>query len=251
VTGDPVSVPASEVPGARTPFVKADASGEMTLYDGRALEPSTVYEVPGRGRFYTDADGQVVRVETTSGGGAAINPDLNRPLPGVEYVVNGHTVFKTDDLTRTVEMDARDLTTAKGDRSDSIQSSVGAEGRAEFTDPATDKPLTDPKTGQPYDYEGGHLRGAQFDGPRERINYVPMLEDINNARSHFIDPVSGGNFGTLENDLAAFIKDHPDSVVDFKVTPVFEGDGRVPVRIETQYRIDGGDWEVGVFKNVR
>ena len=223
----------------------------MLLHDGRALEPSTCYEVEGRGRFYTDADGKVVRVETTSGGGAGVNPDLNRPLPGVEYVVNGHTVFRTDDLARTVEMDARGLTTGEGVRSDSIQGGVGAEGRAQFTDPVTGEPLIDPATGKPYDYEGGHLRGAQFDGPRERVNYVPMLEDVNNAHSQFVDPLSGGNFGKLENDLADFIRNNPDAVVDFKVRPVFEGDSRVPVRIEAEYRIDGGRWEWNEFANVR
>jgi len=243
-TSGTVSVAAGDVPGSRTPFVRADASGSTVLHDGRALAPDTVYQVEGRGRFYTDADGTVVRVETTSGGGAGVNPDLNRPLPSIEYVVNGDTVFRTDDLARTVEMDARGLTATGGTRSGSIQGSVGAEGRAQY-------PGTDPATGRPYDYEGGHLRGTQFDGPRERVNYVPMLEEVNNARSQLIDPVSGRNFGTLENDLASIIRTDPDVVVDFKVRPVYEGDSRVPVRIEVEYRIDGGDKIEEEFINVK
>ncbi|MCL2090630.1 MAG: DNA/RNA non-specific endonuclease, partial [Micrococcales bacterium] len=66
-----------------------------------------------------------------------------------------------------------------------------------------------------------------------------------------IDPVSGRNFGTLENDLASIIRTDPDVVVDFKVRPVYEGDSRVPVRIETRYRVDGGDWRREVFENVK
>lgn len=132
VTGSTVGVPAGEVPGPRTPFVRADASGGMVLHDGRPLEPSTVYDVEGRGRFYTDADGKVVRVETTAWGGNGLNPDLQRTLPGVEYVVNGDTVFRTDELARTVEMDARGLGTGEGVRSKHTQGLVGADGRAQY-----------------------------------------------------------------------------------------------------------------------
>jgi hypothetical protein len=34
------------------------------------------------------------------------------------------------------------------------------------------------------------------------------------------------------------------------ITPVFEGTSKVPVRIETEYRIDGGDWIEEAFDNV-
>ena len=95
------------------------------------------------------------------------------------------------------------------------------------------------------------MRGVQFDGPAERINYVPMLEEINNARSQFINPESNRNFGTLENELAAIIKNNPDVVIDFQVTPVFEGNSQVPIRIETKFRLDGGRWIEERFINVR
>jgi hypothetical protein len=101
------------------------------------------------------------------------------------------------------------------------------------------------------DEHGLLAAGAQFDGPRERINYVPMLEEINNARSQFIDPLTRENFGTVENRLADYIAKNPDAVVDFKVRPVFEGSSKVPVKIEVQYRIDSGKWVIKEFDNVR
>ena len=201
------------------------------------LEPNRCYQTSAdRGTtFFTNAEGKIFRVEATASGTGPLNPDLHNLLPDTTYVVNKNTVFQTDALSRPVQMDAYEMSVGKGARSEYTQGKVGAQGREEFPEA---------------DYEGGHLKGVQFLGPRERINYVPMLENINNARSSFIDQATGENFGTMENKIATILREKPDSVADLQVKPIYEGTGMVPVRIKAKWRIDGGEWIEREFVNV-
>jgi hypothetical protein len=61
------------------------------------LAPNTAYDVPGRGTYYTDGSGTVVRVDQAPGGDIGL--DIRTAKPGVEYVRDGF-VYGVDDAGR-------------------------------------------------------------------------------------------------------------------------------------------------------
>ncbi|AYD89357.1 hypothetical protein D5R93_03470 [Actinomyces lilanjuaniae] len=79
---------------------------------GVELEPSTCYQVEGRGSFYTDGSGVVVHVEAHSAVErrgwwdirSPMNPDLRDPLPSATYTVDGRFHYTTDEWGRTVRI---------------------------------------------------------------------------------------------------------------------------------------------------
>ncbi|WP_188668777.1 DNA/RNA non-specific endonuclease [Tersicoccus solisilvae] len=206
-----VQVPAHDVPGARTGFGR----------DG-GLEPSTAYEVPGRGTFYTNGEGRVHYVETDYGTKGNLNPDLMDPAPDTTYVVGDNHVFQTDGSSRTVLAHVDDLFRGDAYRSSSVTGRVGREGGI--------------------GYEGGHLLGKAFGGGTEDINLVAMLRDVNRG--------SGHSFGNLEGDLRRLLDETPRPTIEVNVRPRFSGDGDVPQLIRAEYRINGGEWQRARFRNV-
>lgn len=95
--------PPSSFDGSRLDLPSHDAAGTLPaphsdeLVVGRPdLNPNTAYEVPGRGTYYTDANGRVsIVVESHDG---SIAPELDHPASGVLYVENdGFAYGLTDD----------------------------------------------------------------------------------------------------------------------------------------------------------
>jgi hypothetical protein len=205
-----VNVSGKDVPGARTPFARRTD-----------LEPNTAYNVEGRGRFYTDENGRVSRVETQTGDKGKLNPELTDPQPNTTYVVGGHT-YRTDSRGRTTSLRVDNLQLNKGIRSPSIQSKIGRKGGT--------------------DYDGGHLLGAQFGGAREDINLVPELRSVNRA--------GPGSVYELETKWRAMLNESPPNHVSYEVTPHYAGNGEVPDRITIRYTVDGVPQKPKVFKNV-
>lgn len=148
-------------PGKRTPF---GAKG--------GLEPNTCYHVEGRGDYYTNSDSEVCHVETNSVlVTGSLNIDLQKPLPNATYSVDGMFHYTTDDWSRTVRVEVDNLYKVdEGERlrNDRLQSMAAKIGKRAY-----------PKI--PYD--GGHLAASEFAGIPERINVVPMLEEVNQIRT--------------------------------------------------------------------
>jgi len=187
---------------------------------GVELEPSTAYEVSGRGTYYTDAAGRVTHVVTDYGPSRTPNPDLNHPAPNTTYVVNDKHVFVTDAKSRTVEVHAPHVERAEAPRSGSIQQSVGRSAG--------------------HGYDGGHLIQNALGGGRERINIVGMLEELNRSGSkkYTSTPTS---FYKFESELRSAVQDGKD--VDLSLYVEYRDGGRVPARFEAEYMIDGTAYE--------
>lgn len=216
-----VDVAVADGPGSRTPFAaRAD------------LQPDTVYHVEGRGDFYTDASGRVVRVEATYGGTGNLNADLMNPQPDTTYVVRpdvtnpiggvDHThVFVTDGEGRTILAHTDGLSLGDADRAESVQARVGREGGEGF--------------------EGGHLFGNSFAGGGEYINHSAMLREINRG--------AGDSFFGLENQWRQTLKANPDARIAVDIQPVYSSGGRVPDKFVVKYRVDDGYAEMREFIN--
>ncbi|MGX9347080.1 DNA/RNA non-specific endonuclease [Microbacterium sp. KNMS] len=189
----------------KTPFAKQ-----------RGLEPNAVYEVKGRGTFYTDASGTVTRVET-SYSSDGLNPDLHNPQPSTTYVVtteNGNSThtFETDHRGRTIEAHTDSLDFDDARRSESVQSRVGRQGGA--------------------DYDGGHLFGNQFGGGGESVNLVAMLRDVNQNSG-------ADSFYALEQHWADLRRAHPQTPIEVRISPIYDGNAKTPDVIQVRWTENG------------
>jgi hypothetical protein len=194
------------------------------------LEPNTAYIVPGRGTYFTD-DGAAVRyVDAVPGTTGNLNWDLNRPDPGVTYVVGDRFVYVTDPETRTVRAVDVQSVTSDAPRSQSIQSSVGSSG------------------GEGYD--GGHLHQNAHGGIPERINIVAMLQELNRSGSTEFGTIPN-SFYAFEERLRSFVKHGRNVSVDLKIEYPRNSTGRTPRRIRADYTIDGEQQPEEYFRNVR
>ncbi|NMR29551.1 glycohydrolase toxin TNT-related protein [Crystallibacter degradans] len=213
------------------------------------LEPNTVYEVAGRGKFYTNSSGNIQHVEATSGEKGGWNPELNNPRPLVRYHIDDNVVIDTDAEARPVALHAHDIEYFSKDlaenwRHESNQQKVGNLGGT--------------------DYDGGHLLAAMFGGPGEKINLIPQL-NIQNRNLGLADLTAverrklTGNARTwYETEL--WIRDRLKDVrqgtakpaVTWDVKPVYRsGDpSAVPGRVELKVTIDGQQQKF-YFRNKR
>jgi DNA/RNA non-specific endonuclease len=213
---DVVRVPREQAPGPKTAFTyRTD------------LDPHTEYVVAGRGRFLTGGEGRVIRVRTRSGKKGAWNPELTSPVPNAHYIVDDRYEFHTDQHGRTTRMttdrlgfDPRINTDDR--RNTSQQAQVGREGGP--------------------GYEGGHLAGTKHLGPGERINLIPMLEQVNRG--------AGDSFARLEEKWRARLARDPSAKIEVDIRAHYSGATTVPDRIVVRYSIDGIERRK-VFENVR
>ena len=160
--------------GANKDGIKMPKAGDAFGSKGEKLAANTEYVVRGRGIFYTDHTSKITFVEPMrrewSIGGKrlsyqAMSSDLRKPLPDVTYYVDDYAYFHTDarGLTDHVYVDAVE---ELGDtrRSTLAQHNV-----------AGDYP----------DEDAGHLIGRDRGGPREEINLVRMLREMNRGTGDF------------------------------------------------------------------
>ncbi|MEH0110216.1 DNA/RNA non-specific endonuclease [Tersicoccus sp. MR15.9] len=189
----------------------------------RVLQPSTAYEVPGRGTYYTNAEGRIHYVETEYGTKGHLNPDLMNPAPDATYVVGDNHVFQTDGSSRTVLAHVDDLFRGDAYRSKHITARVGKEGGI--------------------GYEGGHLIAKMFGGGTEDINLVAMLREINRGAGH--------SYGNLEKGLGRLLELEGGPSVDMRIRPTYSSVNSVPDSIAIFYRLNGGDWIKGGFQNFK
>ncbi|WP_083939407.1 DNA/RNA non-specific endonuclease [Nocardiopsis chromatogenes] len=205
------------VPKAREPFGR-----------GVTLDPNTAYEVTDkrgldRGTFITNENGKVVEVRSTSGKKGGWSPDLKSPLPEVKYVIDEKYVYHTDSEGRRIYGTAKDgLVERKNDRGPE-QRLIGKEGEWEYEE-LNKKILEDfktqydrlPQKGEAnlYDvgrWNGGHLIATEWDGGGDRINKVPMREELNKVLggSATVD----NNYRKLEISWEDIVRKYPNAKI--------------------------------------
>ncbi|WP_103062878.1 DNA/RNA non-specific endonuclease [Actinomyces qiguomingii] len=128
-------------------------------------------------------------------------PDLRDPLPNATYAVDRKFHYTTDEWVRTVRLQVDRLDVVpEGERyrSESAQKRIGHYG-----------------DGLGGGYDGGHLAGAEYGGPPEDINVVPMLEERNRG----ISDTYAESFKALEDEIAK----NPDAYRNIDIRIEYDG----------------------------
>ena len=82
----------------------------------------------------------------------------------------------------------------------------------------------------------GHLVGYQFSGlDNELRNLTPMTALLNTGSLSDKDSANQTAMLFYENNLADWINAHPNDWLDYKVTPIYQGDELIPRQVELQY----------------
>lgn len=82
----------------------------------------------------------------------------------------------------------------------------------------------------------GHLVGYQFSGlDNELRNLTPMTALLNTGSLSDKDSSNQNAMLFYENNLADWINAHPNDWLDYKVTPIYQGDELIPRQVELQY----------------
>ena len=82
----------------------------------------------------------------------------------------------------------------------------------------------------------GHLVGYQFSGlDNELRNLTPMTALLNTGSLSDMDSSNQTAMLFYENNLADWINAHPNDWLDYKVTPIYQGDELIPRQVELQY----------------
>ncbi|MEH7307088.1 MULTISPECIES: DNA/RNA non-specific endonuclease [Bacillaceae] len=132
-------------------------------------------------------------------------------LPNIKYITNDNYKYTTDDLGRIIDVDAPELVLKKADRNKYAQANVGGEDRLP-------------------DDDGGHLIGAQFNGPADIDNLVPQNSQINRR---------GGVWYEMETEWANALKEIPPKKVSVQIEPIYTKTSMRPDSFMVEYEIDG------------
>ncbi|MCM3439381.1 T7SS effector LXG polymorphic toxin [Metabacillus halosaccharovorans] len=132
-------------------------------------------------------------------------------LPNTKYVTNDYYKYTTDELGRIVNVDAPELVLKKADRNKYAQANVGGSDRLP-------------------DDDGGHLIGAQFNGPPDIDNLVPQNSQINRK---------GGVWYEMETEWANALKEVPPKKVSVSIEPIYTSNSMRPNSFMVEYEIEG------------
>ncbi|WP_160051655.1 DNA/RNA non-specific endonuclease [Nocardiopsis sp. FR26] len=218
------------------------------------LKANWMYELPGRGKFYTDGEGKVSYIDTHAGEKGDRNPELRKPRPNVTYAVDvlenkGKKYFyETDSHSRTAH--------AHGElqriKSDAENGGLSLEEKNEIYR-ADDQGQEGRKGNRVYkgdeeyhktDWDGGHFIGTGFGGSGHRLNLYAQLRELNQQ-------ITGGtpetNFFALEREWRAALDAGQAVRVDFEAD--YGDRGEVPTAIKVKYWIDGEPQEPITYHN--
>ncbi|WP_084157561.1 T7SS effector LXG polymorphic toxin [Oceanobacillus manasiensis] len=131
--------------------------------------------------------------------------------PNTKYVTNDNYKYTTDELGRIVNVDAPELVLKKANRNKYAQANVGGKDR-----------LTDD--------DGGHLVGAQFNGPPDIDNLVPQNSQINRR---------GGVWYEMETEWANALKEVPPKKVSVSIEPIYSNNSMRPYSFMVEYEVEG------------
>ncbi|MDG5471609.1 DNA/RNA non-specific endonuclease [Jeotgalibacillus sp. ET6] len=110
-----------------------------------------------------------------------------------------------------VNVEAPELILKKADRNKYAQANVGKRDRLP-------------------DDDGGHLIGAQFNGPGDIDNLVPQNSQINR---------SGGVWYNMETEWVKALKEVPPKKVSVNIKPIYLNDSLRPDSYKIRYQIEG------------
>ncbi|WP_240904075.1 DNA/RNA non-specific endonuclease [Bacillus sp. N1-1] len=140
-------------------------------------------------------------------------------LPNTRYETNDNYKYTTDNLGRIITVDAPELVLKKANRNKYAQANVGGIDRLP-------------------DDDGGHLIGAQFNGPPDIDNLVPQNSQINRR---------GGVWYEMETEWAHALKEIPPKKVSVSIEPVYYHNSMRPDSFIVEYEIEG---EFPVFREI-
>ncbi|WDZ93788.1 DNA/RNA non-specific endonuclease [Nocardiopsis sp. HUAS JQ3] len=242
-------------PGTRGNRNQPGYPGPNSLFGSRGgLKANWLYELPGRGKFYTDDTGRIAYVDTHAGEKGDRNPELRKPRPNVTYAVDvleneGKKYFyETDRSSRTTHAHG-DLQRVRSDEENGGLSleeknelyradDQGAEGRR------GNRVYTGSGTYHKTDWDGGHFIGTGFGGSGHRLNLYAQLRELNQQ-------VTGGtpetNFFALEKEWRKVLDSGGTVEADFEA--VYEGKGEIPKTIKVKYSINGETQDPIVYHN--
>jgi predicted ribonuclease toxin of YeeF-YezG toxin-antitoxin module len=132
-------------------------------------------------------------------------------LPNTKYVTNDHYKYTTDEFGRIVSVEAPELVLKKANRNKYAQANVGGKDRLP-------------------DDDGGHLIGAQFNGPPDIDNLVPQNSQINR---------SGGAWFDMETEWAKALREVPPKKVSVNISPIYSNNSMRPDSFTIKYKIEG------------
>ncbi|MEK4404719.1 DNA/RNA non-specific endonuclease [Sporosarcina sp. FSL K6-6792] len=132
-------------------------------------------------------------------------------LPNTKYVTNNNYKYTTDELGSIVNVNAPELVLKKADRNKYAQANVGGKDRLP-------------------DDDGGHLIGAQFNGPPDIDNLVPQNSQINRR---------GGVWYEMETEWANALKEIPPKKVSISIDPIYSNNSMRPDSFMVEYEIEG------------
>jgi hypothetical protein len=202
--------------------------------DNVSLQPNTLYEVYDingeyRGEYRTDGQGEIREVRTKADQDSAKHPELKKPRPNALYYIETRsTVYEY-----TTNADGRNLQTEgylardSHARNASAQATVNKMGseyyrelnkllRRQFIDSPEDFPgHAEPPQYEKVQWNGGHVIGsAEFGGPGEHLNQVPMLETLN---KHQIDEWNiNDSYRNFEEAAVAILDNNLESIRSWK-----------------------------------
>ncbi|WLR44383.1 DNA/RNA non-specific endonuclease [Bacillus carboniphilus] len=131
-------------------------------------------------------------------------------LPDAKYVTNDNYKYITDEYGRIINVEAPVLVLKKADRNKYAQANVGGKDR-----------LPD---------DGGHLIGAQFNGPSDIDNLVAQNSQINRR---------GGVWYEMETEWANALKERPPKKVSVSIEPIYYNNSVRPYSFLVEYEIEG------------
>ena len=132
-------------------------------------------------------------------------------IPNTKYVTNDNYKYTTDELGRIKNVNAPELVLKKADRNKYAQANVGGRDRLP-------------------DDDGGHLIGAQFNGPPDIDNLVPQNSQINRR---------GGVWYEMETEWANALKEVPPKKVSVNIDPNYSNKSMRPNSFMVEYEIEG------------
>ncbi|WP_434082969.1 T7SS effector LXG polymorphic toxin [Bacillus altitudinis] len=132
-------------------------------------------------------------------------------IPNTKYVTNDNYKYTTDELGRIKNVNAPELVLKKADRNKYAQANVGGRDRLP-------------------DDDGGHLIGAQFNGPPDIDNLVPQNSQINRR---------GGVWYEMETEWANALKEVPPKKVSVNIDPNYSNKSMRPDSFMVEYEIEG------------
>ena len=172
------------------------------------------------------------RRNLTSGTKGHFSEELNNPEANTRYVVDGNKEFVTDDLKRTIEIDAELVyrpNTGDVFRDHDAQTSSGGADRRGPEHPTPD--------------DGAHWIGTSLGGNGEAINIAPGDQKINRGMKDQL------TYRSLEATWTRELK--AGNEVRVHIVPEYPGDSQRPTRAVVNWTLNGAPQSKTVVVNER